>query len=186
MNSPHLVFVIHLHQATALHFDLRLQVDKAMPSWAIPKGMTMDPKQKRLSVRVGDHDFSYREFEGNLPEGSDGAGPVIRWDEGYYIPEVETSPGERHQIKDLKEGNKVMEEGLKKGELKFFLHGKKIKGSFALIKTKNFPPGSTKDNWLLIKHKDEYTKENYDPKKDTTSAYSGKTLEEIKNLNSKS
>ncbi len=183
MNKPHLVFVIHLHHATALHFDFRLQIGKAMPSWAIPKGMTLDPKQKRLSVRVGDHAFSYREFEGNLPEGSEGAGPVIRWDEGYYIPEVEPTPGERHQIKDPVEGDKVMAEGLKKGELKFSLHGKKIKGSFALIKTKNFPPGSTKDNCLLIKHKDESVKEGFDAndKKLDYSVVSKKSLEEIRN-----
>ena len=76
-----------------------------------------------------------------------------------------------------------MEEGIKKGEIKFFLHGKKIKGSFALVKTKNFPPGSTKDNWLMIKHKDEYCKENYDAKKEDFSAKTGKTLEQISQTN---
>lgn len=184
MATDKLVFVIHKHDATALHFDLRLQIGKDMPSWAIPKGPTMDPTQKRLSMRVGDHKFSYREFEGNLPEGSEGAGPVMRWDEGYYIPEIETSPGERQQIKDIKEGQKVMKAGLEKGELKFTLYGKKAKGSFALIKTKNFPPGSKKDNWLMIKHKDEHILPDYDPKKDDISAFSGKTMEEIRNTKS--
>lgn len=176
-----LVFVIHKHDATALHFDLRLQIGQDMPSWAIPKGPTMDPTQKRLSVRVGNHEFSYRTFEGTLPEGSEGAGPVMRWDEGYYIPEIETAPGERQLIEDFDEGQKVMQEGLKKGELKFTLHGKKLKGSFALVKTKNFPPGSKKDNWLLIKHKDKYVVPDYDAKKDDISAFSGKTMDQIRN-----
>ncbi len=181
MADKHLVFVIHKHHATALHFDLRLQIGKVMPSWAIPKGPTMDPTQKRLSVRMDDHKLAYREFEGNLKEGSEGAGPVMRWDEGYYIPEIETAPGERQLIKDHDEGQKVMQEGLKKGELKFTLHGKKLHGSFALIKTKNFPPGSTKDNWLMIKHKDDHVIPDYDAKKDDISAYSGKTMDQIHN-----
>lgn len=176
-----LQFVIHKHQATALHYDFRIQVGKTMPSWAIPKGPTLDAKFKRLAVKVGDHDFEYRNFEGNIPEGHTGAGPVMIWDEGYYIPEVEIGPGERKLIHDPEEGNGVIEEGIHKGEIKFFLHGKKIKGSFALVKTKNFPPGSTKDNWLLIKHKDEYCKDEYDAKDEDFSARSGKSLEDIKN-----
>jgi bifunctional non-homologous end joining protein LigD len=102
------------------------------------------------------------------------------WDEGYYIPERELEDKSREQVKDIKEGNKVMEEGIKKGEIKFFLHGKKVKGSFALVKTKNFPPGSTKDNWLMIKHKDEYCKENYEASSQNFSERSGKSLQEIK------
>lgn len=151
-----------------------------MPSWAIPKGPTLDPKFKRLAVKVGDHDLDYRNFEGNLPEVSEGAGPVMIWDEGYYIPEIEIGPGKRELIKDTEEGNKAMSEGIKKGEIKFFLHGKKVKGSFALVKTKNFPPGSTKDNWLMIKHKDEYCRENYEAAKEDFSSRSGKSLQEIK------
>lgn len=174
-----LLFVIHKHQATSLHYDFRLQVGKSMPSWAIPKGVTLDPRFKRLSVKVNDHLLDYRNFEGVLPEGSAGAGPVMIWDEGYYIPETEIGPGQRKLIKDIKEGNQAMEEGIKKGEIKFFLHGKKVKGSFALVKTKNFPPGSTKDNWLLIKHKDEYCKDNYDAQDEDFSARSGKSLAEI-------
>jgi bifunctional non-homologous end joining protein LigD len=174
-----LAFVIHKHRATALHYDFRIQVGKSMPSWAIPKGPTLDPKLKRLSVKVGDHDLEYRNFEGNLPEGSEGEGPVMIWDEGYYIPEIEIAPGKRELIKDIDKGEKTIREGIKKGEIKFFLHGKKIKGSFALVKTKNFPPGSTKDNWLMIKHKDQYCKENYDAKNEDFSARSGKSLANI-------
>jgi bifunctional non-homologous end joining protein LigD len=174
-----LVFVIHKHDATSLHYDFRLEINGVMPSWAIPKGPTLDPKLKRLAMKVDDHKLSYRKFEGVLPEGSYGAGPVIIWDEGTYIPEVEISKGVRKEITDKKEGEKVMEEGLEKGEIKFFLKGKKVKGSFALVKTKGFPPG-VKNAWLLIKHADKYTKENYDAKDFPKSAASGKTLEELK------
>ena len=102
--------------------------------------------------------MEYRHFEGVIPEGQYGAGSVMIWDEGTYIPEIEISKGVRKEVPD-KEGEKVMEEGLKKGEIKFFLNGKKLKGSFALVKTKNFGP---KNSWLLIKHADEFCKEGYD------------------------
>lgn len=172
-----LVFVIQKHQATALHYDFRLEVDKVMPSWAIPKGPTLDPAFKRLAMKTEDHPVDYRHFEGIIPEGEYGGGIVMIWDEGTYLPEIEISPGVRHQIKDKKEGEKIMEEGLKKGEIKFFLNGKKIKGSFALIRIKGF--SKTKESWLLIKHKDKYCKENYDAKNFNFSAKSGKCLEEI-------
>lgn len=182
MSSPtikQLVFVIQKHQATSLHYDFRLQVKNKMPSWAIPKGPTLDPRLKRLSVKVSDHDLDYRKFEGNIPEGSEGAGPVMIWDEGIYIPEIEISKGIRKQITDPSQGNEIMLDGIKKGEIKFFLKGKKIKGSFALIKTKNFPPGSTKDNWLMIKHQDGFVKQNYDAKNEDLSVVSGKSLRQI-------
>lgn len=167
-------FVVHLHDATNLHFDFRLEVDGVMPSWAIPRGPTLDPTQKRLAMKVPDHDFSYRKFEGEIPEGEYGAGPVIIWDQGTYIPEIEISKGVRQEIPDFKEGNKVMQEGLKKGEIKFFLQGKRLKGSFALVKT-NFPPGKT-NGWLLIKHKDKYCKADYDAKKWMTSVISDRKI----------
>ena len=177
-----LLFVIHKHQATSVHYDFRIQVGKSMPSWAIPKGPTLDPKLKRLAVKVNDHALEYRNFEGNLPEGSEGAGPVMIWDEGYYEAEREKGQGLREIIKDPKEAEEEIKNGIKKGEIKFFLHGKKVKGSFALVKTKNFPPGSTKDNWLMIKHKDEYCKDNYEAASEDFSARSGKSLEQIKSL----
>ena len=107
-----------------------------MPSWAIAKGPTLDNTQKRLALSTTDHDLNYRHFEGVIPEGSYGGGPVMIWDEGYYIPEIEVSKGIRKEIQNRLEGEKVMQEGLKKGEIKFVLHGKKLKGSFALVKTK--------------------------------------------------
>lgn len=161
MKTKDLCFVVQRHDATTLHFDFRLEIGGVMPSWAIPKGPTLDPTVKRLAIQTPDHDLSYRHFEGVIEDGKYGAGPVTIWDTGAYIPEIEVSKGVRKEIKDSKEGEKVMGEGLKKGEIKFFLRGKKLKGSFALVKTKGFPPG-VKDAWLLIKHKDEYTKEGYD------------------------
>lgn len=176
MKKNDLVFVVHKHDATRLHYDFRLEIGGVMPSWAIPKGPTLDPAHKRLAMQTTDHDLSYRHFEGILPEGSYGAGPVMIWDEGTYAPEVEISKGKREAIADTTEGERVMKEGLRKGELKFFLHGKKLRGSFALIKTKNFGP---KNAWLLIKHTDQFVKKHYDANAHDISAVSKKTLSQI-------
>ena len=147
-----------------------------MPSWSIPKGPTLDNSLKRLAMSTTDHDMEYRHFEGVIPEGSYGAGPVMIWDEGYYIPEREIAKGLREEIKDRKEGEKVMKEGMEKGEIKFVLHGKKLHGSFALVKTKGWGP---KNSWLLIKHLDEHVVKDYDANTYDFSAVSKKTLEEI-------
>lgn len=158
-----LVFVVHKHEATTLHFDLRLEAGGVMPSWAIPKGPTLDPAQKRLAIKTPDHPLAYRKFEGTIPEGHYGAGPVEIWDEGIYFPEVETGREQREQIKEKNAGEKIVAEAIKKGEIKFFLEGKKLKGSFALIKMKK-PIGNQKDAWLLIKHRDKFVKENFKAK----------------------
>lgn len=176
-NLKHLVFVVQKHQATALHFDFRLEVDGAMPSWAVPKGPSLNSKDKRLAMKVEDHPLDYRHFEGTIPEGNYGAGTVMVWDEGTYYPEVEGDDKTRQQIKDKKDGNKVMDEGIRKGELKFFLQGKKLKGSFALIKTKGF---AGKNAWLLIKHKDKYSNDNFDANKLDWSAKTKRTFSEIR------
>lgn len=176
--SGHLKFVIHKHKATNLHYDFRLEINGVMPSWAIAKGPTLDNALKRLSLPTTDHSMGYRNFEGVIAEGQYGAGPVMIWDEGYYIPEVEVSKGVREEIKDRDQGEKVMMEGMEKGEIKFVLHGKKLKGSFAMVKTKGWGP---KNSWLLIKHKDDYVQEGYDANDYDFSARSKKSLEEILN-----
>lgn len=171
-----LVFVIQKHKATALHYDFRLEAGGVMPSWAVPKGPSLDSKVKRLAMQTEDHPMDYRKFEGIIPEGNYGAGTVMVWDEGSYWPEVEIAKGVREQIKNKKEGEKIMKAGLAKGEIKFFLSGKKLKGSFALVKTRGFGGPNA---WLLIKHNDEFVKIGYDAKDYDFSAVSKKMLSEI-------
>jgi bifunctional non-homologous end joining protein LigD len=174
--SDELVFVIQKHATVRSHYDFRLQIGDTMPSWAIPKGPTLDPTVKRLAMETTDHDMDYRHFEGVIAEGNYGAGPVMIWDEGTYIPEREISKGLREQVASLKEGQVVMQEGLKKGELKFILNGHKLKGSFALVKTYGFGP---KNSWLMIKHKDAHTKEGYDAKDFDVSVTTKRSMDEI-------
>lgn len=179
IDPENLVFVVQKHAATALHYDFRLEAGGAMPSWAIPKGPSLDPAVKRLAMKTEDHPLDYRNFEGVIPEGEYGAGQVIIWDEGTYYPETEVD-GQRVKVKIKSEGEKVIEEGLKKGEIKFFLKGKRLKGSFALVKTMGF--GGRENAWLLIKHKDEFGKPGFDAKDFLTSVVSGKDLGQIAKL----
>jgi bifunctional non-homologous end joining protein LigD len=176
MADDKLKFVIHKHKATSLHYDFRLEINGVMPSWAIAKGPTLDSAFKRLALPTTDHAMDYRNFEGVIAEGQYGAGPVMIWDEGYYIPEIEISKGVREEIADRDRGEKVMMEGMEKGEIKFVLHGKKMKGSFAMVKTKGWGP---KNSWLLIKHKDDHVQEGYDANDHDFSARTNKSLEEI-------
>lgn len=171
-----LVFVVQKHRATALHYDFRLEVDGVMPSWAVPKGPSLDSGVRRLAMKTEDHPLDYRHFEGEIPKGEYGGGQVIIWDSGTYVPEKEVAKSERVKVKDKKEGEKLMISGIEKGEIKFFLDGKRLKGSFALVKTKGFPPGSSRDTWLLIKHKDEFTKEGFDAADYVKSVVSDKEL----------
>lgn len=150
MLTAQLAFVVQKHNATRLHYDFRLEVGGVMPSWAIPKGPSMDPGVKRLAMKVPDHDLEYRKFEGVIPEGQYGAGTVEIWDEGHYYPQIEETKNVRREIKDIKEAEKIMRHGLEKGEIKFKLYGKKLTGSFALVKTRGF--GGRENSWLLIKH----------------------------------
>lgn len=126
-----LLFVVQEHHASHLHYDLRLELDGVLKSWAIPKGPSSDPKQKRLAVQVEDHPYEYGKFQGVIPEGEYGAGRVLIWDTGIWIPE-----GNPHA-------------GLKKGHLSFTLKGKRMKGRWSLIRT-NLQ--GKKTNWLLFKH----------------------------------
>ena len=153
-----LVFVVQKHKATALHYDFRLEIGGVMPSWSIPKGPSLDSKVKRLAMVTGDHELEYRLFEGVIPEGSYGAGAVMIWDQGTYRPEVEMEKGVRTEIMDVSEAQEVAAKGLRDGNLKFRLYGKKLHGSFALVRTKGI---KGRESWLLIKHRDEYCEEGY-------------------------
>jgi bifunctional non-homologous end joining protein LigD len=172
-------FVIHKHDATALHYDFRLEINGVMPSWAIPKGPSLDNTVKRLAMRTPDHPMSYRTFEGNLPQGSYGAGPVMIWDEGTFTPEIEIAKGIRKRIIDKKEAKQVAKEELEKGELKFTLYGHKLHGSFALVRTRGFG-SSKKETWLMIKHKDEFIIPGFDAHKLDFSAHSKRSIAEIR------
>lgn len=148
-SADKLIFVIQRHAASRLHYDFRLEMDGVLKSWAVPKGPSLNPDDKRLAMMVEDHPYDYKDFEGNIPEGNYGAGQVEIWDSGTYEPLDDTS-----QLSDEKE---LLKE-LKSGSLKFVLHGKKLKGEFALVKMKN----AENNAWLLIKHKDKFAKDEYD------------------------
>jgi bifunctional non-homologous end joining protein LigD len=170
-------YVVQKHKATSLHYDFRLEIDGTMPSWSIPKGPTLDPKVKRLAMPTGPHDLEYRKFEGTISEGSYGAGAVMIWDEGTYSPEVEVSRGVRRLVTSRAEAQEVARSELSEGNLKFTLYGKKLQGSFALVRTKGL--GGAREAWLLIKHRDGHCKEGYEAKDYDYSAATNKTLAQI-------
>lgn len=150
-----LVFVIQRHKATRLHYDLRLEIDGVMKSWAVPKGPSMNPGDKRLAMKVEDHPMSYNSFEGIIPEGNYGAGIVEIWDKGTYS-DPDNLP--------RSDAEKKLKAGLRAGNLKFTLHGKKVKGEFALVRLKS----GEENAWLLIKHRDEFaTDDPYDSEEET-------------------
>lgn len=152
-SSKKLIFVIQRHSATRLHYDFRLEVDGVLKSWAIPKGPSLDPTDKRLAMMTEDHPFDYKDFEGTIPEGNYGGGEVEIWDSGTYTPLLENKSSSK------KSNDLVMQDYLKEGSIKFILRGKKLKGEFALVKIKN---GKQKNAWLLIKHRDKYAVEGFD------------------------
>ena len=154
-------FVVQKHRATRLHYDFRLEMDGVLKSWAVPKGPSPDPADKRLAMQVEDHPVSYFDFEGTIPEGNYGAGTVMVWDVGTWEPE-----GDAHPM-------------LAKGDLKFRLNGKKLKGSFALIHMKARRPGSKGTEWLLIKHHDAYDQPGYDIDKYDYSVLTKRSLKQI-------
>lgn len=159
-------FVVQKHAASHLHYDFRLEMDGVLKSWAVPKGPSTDPSIKRLAMMVEDHPYDYRNFEGIIPEGEYGGGTVIVWDEGTYTP-IE-------QFDTVKEQEKYLLKELKSGSVKINLHGKKLKGEFALVKTH----GMAENSWLLLKHKDKYASEADITKKDK-SVISKKTIEQV-------
>jgi len=154
------IFVMQKHDASHLHYDFRLQIKDVLKSWAVPKGPSVNPKEKRLAVLTEDHPIDYADFEGVIPEGQYGAGTVMVWDRGVY-----------YNLQDVS-----MEEAFSKGRIEVELKGKKIKGGYALIKT-----GSSKDKkWLLIKMKDRFASARRNPvNSGIKSAISNRTLREI-------
>jgi bifunctional non-homologous end joining protein LigD len=175
-NEGQLAFVVQKHKATSLHYDFRLEIGGVMPSWSVPKGPSLDSGVRRLAIPTTDHLLEYRHFEGVIPKGQYGAGPVMIWDEGTYNPEVEVSKGVLTEVKDKRKAETAAREGLQAGNLKFRLYGKKLKGSFALVRTAGF---GGKESWLLIKHRDEYSQKGYDANDYDFSAVSNRSLAQI-------
>jgi bifunctional non-homologous end joining protein LigD len=161
--SRQLRFVIQKHAATRLHYDFRLELGGVFKSWAVTRGPSLDPSDKRLAVEVEDHPLDYGDFEGTIPKGEYGGGAVLMWDRGYWAPEPGVDP----------------ERALKKGELKFFVAGKRLKGGFVLVRLRP-RDGEKRNNWLLIKHKDEFARKGgADILDEDRSIASGRAMDQI-------
>jgi bifunctional non-homologous end joining protein LigD len=163
-----LEFVIQKHKASHLHYDFRLECDGVLKSWAVPKGLSLNPAVKRLAMMVEDHPYDYKDFEGIIPKGNYGAGTVIVWDHGTYEP----VGMEGEEINDLE---KHIRGKLHKGEMKFRLHGEKLKGDFVIVRGNN---AEQENVWFVYKAKDEYVSKK-DITKEDKSVISGKTIEEV-------
>jgi bifunctional non-homologous end joining protein LigD len=159
-------FVVHKHDASRLHYDLRLEIRGALVSWAVPKGPTLDPAEKRLAAMTEDHPIAYGDYEGVIPEGSYGAGPSMLWDDGIFTVEGDDTP----------------EEQLEKGELKLVMLGQKLKGAFVLVKMKARKEKSKGNEWLLIKRRDPYAVEGWNEVEEGAdrSVKTGRTMDEIR------
>jgi DNA ligase D-like protein (predicted 3'-phosphoesterase) len=159
------IFVVQKHDASRLHYDFRLEIDGVLKSWAVPKGPSLNPANRRLAIETEDHPLDYANFEGIIPKNQYGGGAVMVWDKGTY-----------RNIKKDKDGKEIkISDAYKKGQIEVQLHGKKLEGKFALIKTKS------KKQWLLIKMKDEFGSKGEEiTKLKPNSSCSGKSLEDIR------
>jgi bifunctional non-homologous end joining protein LigD len=159
------LFVVHKHDASRLHYDFRLAIDGVLVSWAVPKGPSMNPTEKRLAIRTEDHPLEYADFEGVIPAGQYGAGTVMVWDIGPYQPKDGASPGEQ----------------LARGKIDVVLHGQKLRGGFTLVRRAMRQTASRRELWLLIKHRDEHADPRWDVEapKFERSVLTGRTLREI-------
>src|SRR6516162_4869952 len=155
-------FVVQKHDARRLHYDFRLEIDGALKSWAVPKGPSLNPADKRLAMQTEDHPLGYAGFEGVIPEGQYGAGPVMVWDQGTFEPE----------------GGLPASQQLGRGDLKFTLRGGKLRGSFVLVRLRQ-PQKEQGKPWLLIKHKDAVADPNWNIDDHDGSVLTGRTLKEI-------
>jgi len=160
------IFVVQKHDASRLHYDFRLEINGVLASWAVPKGPSLNPADKRLAIRTEDHPIEYADFEGVIPEGQYGAGTVMVWDRGTYESEGDTSP----------------EQQLIQGEVKAVLHGKRLRGAFVLFQPrKRVATPKQKARWLLVKRRDEYSDPSWqieNPALDR-SVISGRALKQI-------
>jgi bifunctional non-homologous end joining protein LigD len=159
--SPSRTYLIQKHQASRLHYDFRLEHNGVLLSWAVPKGPSLDPSVKRLAIQVEDHPVEYAMFEGVIPEGQYGAGTVMVWDIGTWIPEQDD-----------------VANAIKKGELKFTLRGKKLRGSWVLVRARGYGR-NTKNSWLLIKHRDRYASKRDITVAQPKSVLTGRLLADI-------
>jgi bifunctional non-homologous end joining protein LigD len=168
-------FVVQRHRATRLHYDFRLEMEGVLKSWAVPKGPSLNPGDKRLAMAVEDHPVSYFDFEGIIPEGNYGAGTVMVWDVGTWEP-LSPVPVNGEYVSGTESEAAAM---IKKGDLKFRLHGKRLNGDFALIHIKARRPGSKGNEWLMIKKQDKYVDEKFDIDKYDKSVLSNQTMAQI-------
>jgi bifunctional non-homologous end joining protein LigD len=156
---PQLIYVVQKHRASHLHYDFRLEWKGVLLSWAVPKGPSLDPSVKRLAMQVEDHPVEYADFEGVIPEGEYGGGTVMIWDQGYWVPEQPD-----------------VDAAITKGDLKFTVQGKKLQGSWVLVRTRGF---GSKPSWLLIKHRDAYASMKDIAEEEPYSVVSRRLLAEI-------
>ncbi|KPK10918.1 MAG: DNA ligase [Myxococcales bacterium SG8_38] len=162
------IFVIQQHDATTLHYDFRIEVEGVLKSWAVPKGPSTDPREKRLAVATEDHPLSYADFEGVIPEDEYGAGTVLVWDAGPYKNITEDDDGNEIPIK----------KALKKGTVEIWLEGKKLRGGYALVHSKM---RGDRKNWLLVKMKDDQADARRNPvSTEPKSVLSGRTLKQVR------
>jgi len=168
-------FVVQKHRATRLHYDFRLEMEGVLKSWAVPKGPSLDPADKRLAMQVEDHPVSYFDFEGTIPEGNYGAGTVMVWDVGTWEPLSAVPVNGKYSAGSDAEASAM----LKQGDLKIRLHGQRLKGDFALVHIKGRRPGSKGTEWLLIKKHDGEAVGGYDIDQLDTSVLSNKTMAQI-------
>jgi bifunctional non-homologous end joining protein LigD len=164
--AKHLRYVIQKHAATRLHYDFRLELDGVFKSWAVTKGPSLDPRERRLAVEVEDHPLDYGDFEGAIPKGQYGGGTVMLWDRGFWAPEPGT---DAHAA-------------LEKGDLKIVLEGERLHGGFVLVRMKHDRDGGDRNNWLLIKHRDQFAREGDDDallRDNDTSVASGRKMADI-------
>ncbi len=159
LRDPRLVFVVQKHRASHLHYDFRLEVRGVLKSWAVPKGLSLNPNERRLAIHTEDHPYGYKDFEGEIPEGNYGAGDIIVWDQGWYEP---VGPGAGPTDR--------MVRGLRRGAIRFVLHGKKLKGGFSLARFR------TPDQWLITKRDDIYARDDDPVTENDTSVISRRRL----------